>query len=42
MRVKKLDEESAKLKRMYAELALEISTMKNLIPKNGSVNCKTR
>jgi len=34
-RLKELEEENAKLKRMYADMALENSAMKDLIAKKG-------
>ena len=34
-RLKELEEENAKLKRMYADMALENTALKDLIVKNG-------
>ena len=41
-RVKELEAENAKLKRMYAELALDNAAMKDLIAKNCRAGAKAR
>ena len=41
-RVKELEAENAQLKRMYADMALENSAMKDLIAKNSRAGCEAR
>jgi hypothetical protein len=41
-KVKQLEEENAKLKRMYAELALELNMAKYVIEKSYKALCQAR